>query len=321
MQKGYVIITVDTEAQPCRQSADHVNRLIYGRSEHGEFGIRHMMDIADKYSKKITFFVDIVADLVYPSEVQNVCEDIHSRGHDVQLHAHPEFANDGFWKDLGVAKQGAMNRWNYDHSKKVLGWMMERCGGWDIPTPIAIRGGGYRYNSNTLLAAGELGITLDFNYNHLHRKVPLNEPTQPQPFNYGPLPVFRWDNGITEVPVGSIRISDDPAYHSSRKRFDEYFLRDFSENLNEHIKRFFDESRGTGALVLLMHSWSFLGLNDKSGYYEFDGVEKRDAFENFLRELPDEFQVVSAAEFSDLVLKSEIETMLEISTDVAKYDA
>jgi hypothetical protein len=320
LRKGYVIVTVDTEAQPPRQSEDHVNRLVYGSSEHGDYGIGHMMDVADKYSKKITFFVDIVAELVYPGKIRGVCNDIHARGHDVQLHAHPEFANDDFWDGLGVSKEGAMNRWDYEQSKKVLGWMMEECGDWDIPTPVAIRGGGYRYNSDTLLAAGELGITLDFNYNHLHRKIPLNEPTQPQPFNYGPLPVFRWDNGMFEVPVSSIRVSDDPAYHSSRRRFDEYFLRDFSEGLNGHIASYFEESKGTGVLVLLMHSWSFLEMNNESGYYEFAGTEKSDAFERFLRELPDDFEVITAAELSEIAGKGEIESVLEMSIGVASYD-
>jgi len=320
LEEGFVMITVDTEAQPPRQSEDHVDRLIYGKFGDEELGIGHMMDVADKYSKKITFFVDIVAERVYPGEIKEVCKDIIDRGHDVQLHAHPEFADDEFWEELDIPKQAAMNRWNIGQARKVLGWMMEECEKWGIPTPVAIRGGGYRYNSNTLLAAGELGISLDLNYNHLHRKIPLKEPSQPQPFNYGPLPVFRWDNGMIEVPVSSMEMGDDPGHHISRRRFDEGFLRDFGDDLNERITRYFNEARGTGVLVLLMHSWSFLKMNKDLGHYELAGKEKRNAFERFLRDLPDGFQVITASEMADLVERGEIETVMEISTGVASYN-
>jgi hypothetical protein len=320
MSKGFVMITVDTEAQPVRAAKDHVERLIYGRFGEEELGIGHMMNVADKYSKKVTFFVDIVADRVYPEEIKRVCEDIVSRGHDVQLHAHPEFADDEFWEELGVPKQAAMNRWNFKQAKGVIGWMMEECEKWGIPTPVAIRGGGYRYNTNTLLASGELGISLDLNYNHLHRKIPLKEPSQPQPFNYGPLPVFRWSNGMIEVPVSSMEMGEDPGHHISRRRFDEGFLRDFGEGLNNRIARYFDEARGTGVLVLLMHSWSFLDLNRDNGHYELGGYEKRDGFERFLRDLPEDFKVITASEMGELVNSGEIETVMEISTEVARYE-
>jgi len=320
MSMGYVMLTVDTEAQPQRATKDHVERLIYGRFGEEELGIGHMMDVADKYSKKITFFVDIVADRVYPGEIKEVCEDIVRRGHDVQLHAHPEFADDGFWKELGVPKQAAMNRWNFEQAKGVIGWMMEECGKWEIPLPVAIRGGGYRYNTNTLLASGELGISLDLNYNHLHRKFPLKEPSQPQPFNYGPLPVFKWDNGMIEVPVSSMEMSEDPGHHISRRRFDESFLRDYGDDLNERIKKFFEGTRGTGVLVLLLHSWSFLRVNGDSGHDEVGEKRKSMAFEKFLKDLPDEFKVITASEMAELVERGEIETVMEISTGVASYE-
>ena len=55
MSRGYVMITVDTEAQPQRASKNHVERLIYGRFGEEELGIGHMMDVADKYSKNFPY--------------------------------------------------------------------------------------------------------------------------------------------------------------------------------------------------------------------------------------------------------------------------
>jgi hypothetical protein len=61
-------------------------------------------------------------------------------------------------------------------------------------------------------------------------------------------------------------------------------------------------------------------MNNESGYYEFTGTEKSDAFERFLRELPDDFEVITAAELSEIAGKGEIESVLEMSIGVASYD-
>jgi hypothetical protein len=125
---------------------------------------------------------------------------------------------------------------------------------------------------------------------------------------------------MIEVPVSSMEMVEDPGHHISRRRFDEGFLRDFEEDLNERISRYFDEARGTGVLVLLMHSWSFLDLNKDVGHYELGGKGKRDGFERFLRDLPDDFKVITASEMAELVERGEIETVMEISTGVASYE-
>ena len=44
MSKGYVMITVDTEAQPQRASKNHVERLIYGRFGEEELGIGRVVE-------------------------------------------------------------------------------------------------------------------------------------------------------------------------------------------------------------------------------------------------------------------------------------
>ena len=319
-KERFLIITVDTEAQPPRQSEDHVQRLIYGRSKKGDFGIGEMMDIADRNSKKISFFVDFIAELLYPGEIQAVCEDILNRGHDVQLHAHPEFAAVDFWEELGIAREGSMNHWNYEQASKVLSWMMQKCSDWGLPTPVGIRGGGYRYNMHLLHASADSGLTLDFNYNHLHRKIPLNEITQPQPFNIGPLPMFQWSNGLYEVPVSTIRMEEDFAKTGSRKRFDEYFIRNLKEGVYEKMYEFFDETKGPGVLIMLLHSWSFLGFNQKKGYYEFDNLGKRDAFDSFLANLPEDIQVITVRELHDKIAAGEIEPLISIDTSIADYD-
>jgi len=319
MVSGYLIITVDTEAQPPRQSENHVDRLIYGKSKEGSFGIGEMMEIADRYSKKITFFVDIIAERIYPGEIRDVCMDIHSRGHDVQLHSHPEYADESFWRELDIPRQGAMNRWNAEQSSKIITWMIGKCEDWGIPRPVALRGGGYRYNAHILQTENEIGLTLDFNYNHLNRKVPLKEPVQPQPFNLGPLPVFRWSNGIVEVPVSTFSNDEDPAKHATRIRFDENFVMKYESDLHERMRKYYSETKGPPILVMMIHSWSLLGYDKDSGYYVFDDAKKRDGFERFLRDLPDDIHVITASEIHEMSESEKLDTKLTLDLDFARY--
>ncbi|MAK26005.1 MAG: hypothetical protein CMA02_01880, partial [Euryarchaeota archaeon] len=315
----YLIITVDTEAQPPRQSEDHVGKLIYGRTEVGDLGITEMMDIADSNEKKITFFVDIMAELVYPGEISQVCKEIYGKGHDVQLHAHPEFVPSDFWKDRGIEREGSMNLWNLKQSRSCIRWMVEKMSEWGIEGPVAIRGGGYRYNSNILIASEENGINLDFNYYHLHRKIPLTEKVQPQPFNIGNLPMFSWSNGVIEVPVSTIRMEEDFAKSGSRKRLDEYFIRDNADSINELFDAYFKECKGPQVLVMVLHSWSFLGFDDKTGFYEYQGLEKRDSFEKFLQNLPDDIEVITAKKLSEMISDNKIRTKVSVDVDIANY--
>jgi hypothetical protein len=310
----YVLITIDTEAQPPRQSEDHIRRLIYCETEHGALGIGEMMDIADDCSVKLSFFVDIVAENVYPGEIKKVCQDISERGHEVQLHAHPEFVDVGFWEDLELPKQSFMNRWTKEQSDAVLKWMMARFEEWGIPRPVAIRGGGYRYNTNLLRSASELGVNLDLNYNHLHRKV------QSQPFNFGPLPLFEWSNGMLEVPVGTIRMEEDSVRHGSRRRFDEYFVSSFASDVYDRMEDFFSETKGPAVLVMMMHSWSFLGLDKETGFYVYQDKKKRDAFERFLKNLPADYEVITPSELNEKWLNGEIKTSMTFDIELASHE-
>jgi len=95
-----VFITVDTEHSIggafMRKDARPVgnDRRVWGRIGTKVYGIPLIMDIADSFGLKLTFFVEVLNKYFFgENESREVCEYILKRGHDVQLHLHPNYLN------------------------------------------------------------------------------------------------------------------------------------------------------------------------------------------------------------------------------------
>jgi hypothetical protein len=48
-----------------------------------------MIEIADRYHGKLTFFVDFCQTFMYPGEFEKIATYIVDHGHDLQIQAHP----------------------------------------------------------------------------------------------------------------------------------------------------------------------------------------------------------------------------------------
>ena len=88
MNRPKCVLSVDVEALRLRAADQHVETLIYGRLNGGEWGIGRMMDIADRHNVKITFFLDFAEVELYGEKLLDVGRYIVSRGHDLQIHCH-----------------------------------------------------------------------------------------------------------------------------------------------------------------------------------------------------------------------------------------
>lgn len=90
----FVLITIDTEAHRGR---DPINDWIYGRYKGKEYGIEKIMDLCERFGFKAVFFLDVAECWTYGDEIiKEVGEKILSRGHDVEMHIHPDhFTKDG----------------------------------------------------------------------------------------------------------------------------------------------------------------------------------------------------------------------------------
>jgi SAM-dependent methyltransferase len=283
-----LVVTVDVEAQPARAAADHVDRLIWGRFGDRAAGLSEMIEFADRHAGKLTFFVDYCELPLYGDELRAVCAHIIDRGHELQLHAHPEFLPAAFWeaRDLPPtrASLGGMSRM---HADALMEFLVDAARNDGQPQPRAFRGGGFRFNGNVLDAMGMRNIPLSFNYNVARDYQRANEK------NRRP---FRWSNGVCEIPMSNLPFRDKVRAFE----FSSSGSLDFGDldGVYEYVDRFFAELGREAVLVMLLHSWSFLYRDDESGHFEYRSDELLQRFGAFLAGLPRDVEIVTAGEIA-----------------------
>ncbi|MEQ8190914.1 MAG: polysaccharide deacetylase family protein [Candidatus Eremiobacterota bacterium] len=148
-----VIITVDTEGH---DGIDPVKRLIWGiTADNKECGINHIMDISDRFSARVLFFVDIAEAWDYGRDrIADVIRHIRNRGHDVGVHIHPDHIAD---KDRFFLWEYTKEE-QYEIIKKCTDLYVEITG----EQPLAFRAGKYGANQDTLNILDDLGYKYDF---------------------------------------------------------------------------------------------------------------------------------------------------------------
>ncbi len=290
----HLVITIDVEAGPHLQSADHVARLIWGEFGHHRVGIGRMMEIAERFGRKLTFFLDYCETLSYPGAFEYISRFVADRGHDVQLHAHTQFLNKAFWKKRALRPiyYCSLDQYTKPHAEALMEFLVECACNTGVKRPVAFRGGAFRYNAAILRAMERYQIPLSFNYNIKTRYQVNNE------VNRG---VFRWSNGIVEVPM---------SYTDIRGRLREFEFSSTSstdfgdgELVRGYMDQFYSEFGDEAVLVLLLHSWSFL-YREKQGdgfYFVYEDERLVENFERFLANLPDDVSVTTASELNELI--------------------
>lgn len=286
-----VIISIDVEAQTPRSPNRHVERLIYGRikPETPAYGINRMFEIADKYGIQLTCFFDYGEISLYGEKWLNVARFIQARGHDLELHIHPDYIPQNLWPE-GLARE--LNMFNLDAERAdfLADYICKAHRSLTGEDAIAFRGGGYRYNGFLLQALARNGVKFDSSYNAARAQ---------QIFNQGPLPPFEWDCGMIEIPIPclpSFRGSSGLVeFNFNNYDFQNHFPRVcvgyMGDYLQEYFRRFPD-----GIPVLVMHSWSFLKLNNDSGFFDEINPRAPEIFDGFCKLLAEQYEPLSFAQ-------------------------
>ena len=86
MKKMIVLITIDTEF------SNHKDDMgIVGRVDGSDYGVPKLAALLNQYHFKATWFVDVYTNKQnYVMEFISTCRSLQGRGHDVQLHTHPD---------------------------------------------------------------------------------------------------------------------------------------------------------------------------------------------------------------------------------------
>lgn len=192
----YAMLTVDTEALPKRAVQDHIKRLMWGEHDGGCAGIREMCAIGNECGVKQVFFVDMCGAYACLDQTLDVVRWLDQDGQDVQLHAHPEYLPEQFWKEHGFKyRPRFLNQYGIEKATftiKYFGKLISDLTGKPLR---AFRAGSFRWNADTLRALQEAGVSLSFN-NSMNARL-KGQCTYSEPTNHS----YLWSNGVIEVPV------------------------------------------------------------------------------------------------------------------------
>lgn len=296
----YVLLTVDTEALPKRASAEHVKRLIWGEHENGSAGVREMCSIAGDFNAKLTFFVDACGAYTYLDEVADVVRWLDSAGQDVQLHTHPEYLPESFWKEQGFAyRPRFLNQYGAEKAAFTIrhfGKFISELTGKPLR---AFRAGSFRWNAHTIRALAEFGIPLSFN--NSMSALNLGQCVYSEPTNRP----YLWSNGVIEVPATERRFF--PIFGKAWWGRLQFPVGDWFGSPPWRVLRPYTVGGDASFLVLLLHSWSLLYW-DENGYGVYRDDRRIEDFRTLMRRLAKDYDIITTEEFLDLHARGKIMT-------------
>ncbi|MDR1661116.1 MAG: hypothetical protein LBR95_01610, partial [Azoarcus sp.] len=244
--KRRVLITVDVEAQPVRARECHVDRLIFGRFADGaDFGIGRMFDIAERHGVQLTCFLDYAETFLWGDGFLDVGRYIRSRNHDLQVHLHPDFIPKSVFEKSGIKYVVDMFKADQSLARLLIDLAVDAHMRVSGNSPVAFRGGGYRYNDEVLGELARKGFRFDSSYNSSRKN---------QPFNIGAQRQFLWTSGVVELPVSCVW-----NFKNTNRLFDYNFNADVLikgsvdecvEKHDQFLRQFFD-LHGDDAIAVL----------------------------------------------------------------------
>lgn len=288
----FVLITVDTEAQPARAPQDHVKRLIWGEHDQGTAGIREMCMAANDVGAKLVFFVDACGMFLHGKTFEDAAFWLKQAGHDVQLHTHSEFLPPSFWEHHGFpARPTLLNQYSEKKAAFTIEYFSKYLANITGEKTRAFRAGSFRWNIGTLTAQAKLGIPLSFN-NTMRGLVdgvcPYAEPVQHP---------FVWSNGVVEVPITERRFPSRGdkvwwgrlAFPSTNRHRDPPWRVLYPYTFGRKIE----------VLVILVHSWSLLYW-DANGYGVYKDDRRHEDFRRLMRKLSRDYDIITTDQFLNL---------------------
>lgn len=205
-----ILITVDTEIslggalEDPTKSPVGVGRRIWGDTSKGRYGIELLMDLLERYSMRGVFFFEPMArHLVPEAELKEAAQHIAERGHDVELHIHPEFKLD--IDKVRRGEQTAPHPWlhSFDQSEQsaYFAEAMTELENWTGQRPTTFRAGSYATDAVGLDVCADKRLAMDSSYNLWAIQAGLCKLAPDPALN----DVALLANGIFEIPVTNLK--------------------------------------------------------------------------------------------------------------------
>lgn len=277
-----LLITIDTEALPARASDNHVEKLIWGQFENGRAGIIEICDLIEEFGGKGLFFLDVAGSFDNLAAYREVNSYLERRGHMVEWHYHPEIMGKAFWKTHGTSgKTVRQDLFDGHDANIILSAGLEQFIRITGRKPNAYRAGSFRWNQHTIDFLAEHNIGYSFNAS---RETSIKDnyetycPSSPKPFD--------WPQGVREVPCGEVELNKEVIHFRLPRRF--------RGGLKPRVLTDQIAKEAGGIVNILLHSWSLLDRDSKTGFFLYNGDERIAIFRKILRQsLSNSMTVVS----------------------------
>jgi len=223
-------------------------------------GIPRICGLLEQFGFRGTFFVEtLAADVNGDADCRPAFDLLLARGHDVQLHAHPNFhfyaqyrrSLDGGGGFDRSGMSDLFSRLPAGVQAEILGRAAENFVRLTGRRPACFRAGGFAANRETLRALAGLGIGLDSSYSPCYRSqhsfpgenLPVNRPVRLEGVWVAPAMVAR-----SPLPEGA----------------EGFKMADISTISNREMRHLLETARGAGLrhAVLLLHSFSLVKARD-----------------------------------------------------------
>jgi peptidoglycan/xylan/chitin deacetylase (PgdA/CDA1 family) len=189
-----VIVTVDVESTESLPLPQQIDPVCDGGVRCGLLQIAYLLE-----QRRLagTFFLNVYEYKAWGEPtLRNIARQLHSRGHDVALHTHPQWAYD--------PQRHYMYDYTLDEQTRIVADGVRLLREWTGLPVVAHRAGAYSANQDSIVALARNGITLDASLFPGERHCRLNELGLPVNFP-GQI------GGVTEIPVTVYERHERPA--------------------------------------------------------------------------------------------------------------
>lgn len=167
-----VALTIDTEysvglfkAGTGRSCDANFSRCLECKVDNGAVGIGYQMGVLERHGLTGVFFVDPMPALVWGNDaIRRIVQPVLERGHDVQLHLHPEWLEFAERNPLGGRTGRNLADFSISEQRVLMAYAIEQLIAAGAPAPVAFRAGNYGANDDTLRVLAEFGIPVDTSF-------------------------------------------------------------------------------------------------------------------------------------------------------------
>jgi peptidoglycan/xylan/chitin deacetylase (PgdA/CDA1 family) len=255
----FVTITVDVEGAPGTAPFDN---LIMGKlpGVREQYGVGMIMDLCEKHNVKATFFVDVYEYRLHGEErMRELVQEIHRRGHDVELHTHPAWPANALSPlvtdstySYGVHSPDkiGMKQYGLAEQVEIIEEGIHKLEAWGVGRPVAHRAGDLAADYNTLKALARTGIRVDSSMAYRWPNCALNDPL----LTRNKVVSYESEEGcVMEIPVTRITLQTRYLRLVSQSHLD-WCTRGALEDAVQVLR-----DSGVNPVVVLLHSWSLTG--------------------------------------------------------------